>query len=67
MKKSFFFLFILLSISFFSCQDEDNIVPDPIPIETNQLLQLNGNQLVDSNKNPIYLEGVAFGNEIWQN
>jgi endoglucanase len=67
MKKTVFFLFILLLISFFSCQDEDTIEPDPIPTETNKLLQLNGNQLVDSNKNSVYLEGVAFGNEIWNN
>ena len=33
----------------------------------NALLQLNGIQLIDADQNPVYLQGVAFGNFIWTN
>ncbi len=33
----------------------------------NPLLQLSGTQLVDADQNPIYLQGVAFSNFIWDN
>ncbi len=67
MKKLSFYFIVVLLVSFFSCQDEENTEPNPIPEGKNELLQLDDNQLVDSNKNPVYLQGVAFGNEIWNN
>jgi len=33
----------------------------------NLLLQLNGSQLVDANQIPVYLQGVAFNNYVWDN
>ncbi|WP_273568639.1 glycoside hydrolase family 5 protein [Maribacter halichondriae] len=81
MKKYLFLLFSFVMI--LSCGSDDNQVPPntpnpesqepktPVPaIEENSenlLLQLDGAQLVDANKNPMYLQGVAFGNFVWQN
>ena len=50
--------------------DTDPIVEEPLDEEStteNLLLQLQGTQLVDSNQNPVYLQGVAFNNYIWNN
>ncbi len=63
---------LYFSIPFFiSCNNSDTISQEnesEIVTETpNLLLQLNDNQIVDANQNPIYLQGVAFGNEIWAN
>lgn len=66
LNNNLHFLIILL---FFSCTNTNSIIEEnenEITIEVpNLLLQLNGNQIVDSNKNTVYLKGVAFGNEIW--
>ncbi len=59
----------LICIAFFSCAD-DTITPPNItpPIENpNPFIQLSGTDLVDVDGNAIYLQGVAFGNEIWNN
>ncbi|NHF59038.1 glycoside hydrolase family 5 protein [Flavobacteriaceae bacterium TP-CH-4] len=39
----------------------------PEEYSENLLLQLEGTQLVDANKNTVYLQGVAFNNFIWEN
>lgn len=69
------FVFVVLS-----CKSDDGFVPTPpedqiaTPEEgeeesttPNPLIQLDGAQIVDTNKNPIYLQGVAFNNFIWVN
>lgn len=71
MKFYHFHFFLILLITLFSCEKNDiNIIDNEQETEIevpNLLLQLNNNQLVDSNSNPVYLKGVAFGNEIWSN
>ncbi|MFS4492708.1 glycoside hydrolase family 5 protein [Maribacter sp. 2308TA10-17] len=67
-----------LFLFFISCGSDDaplpGTPPDPVSEEpsepteestVNNLLQLNGTQLVDADQNPIYLQGVAFNNFIW--
>ncbi len=47
-----------------------NESPSSIPVENpkpNNLVSLNGNQLLNAQGNPLYLQGVAFGNEVWNN
>ena len=46
----------------------ENPIDNPIvePVE-NPLIQLSGTDIVDANQNPIFLKGVAFGNQIWDN
>ena len=78
MKKLLFLVFSLLLL--LSCGSDDNTVassnPDSeaeapnegtIESDENNLLQLQGTQLVDANQNPIFLQGVAFNNFIWSN
>lgn len=55
-----------------SCKSDDGAVPDSLPKEPesaipNPLIQLDGRQLVEADGNPIYLQGVAFNNFIWNN
>jgi len=78
MKRIFLFI-IPLFLFVLSCKSDDNIVVTDPPKEqiedpkeeegsaTNPLIQLEGRQLVDAAKNPIYLQGVAFNNFIWNN
>ena len=72
MKK--YFLYLMAVAFMLSCKKDDS--PDPeIPKEKevevesteNKLLQLQGPQLVDANKNPVYLQGMAFNNFVWGN
>lgn len=69
MKFSNVFFHFIIILLFNSCTNNDIIIEEnepENPIESpNLLLQLNGNQIVDSNNNTVYLKGVAFGNEIW--
>lgn len=71
-----FYLLILFSFLLSSCSTTDaqpNIVDDPVAdnpviiVPENPLIQLNGTTVVDASQNPIQLQGVAFGNRIWDN
>lgn len=73
MKLSKYAIFLVV-FSFFSCGNDDvsttDVDTNPISDNNNTpnlLLQLSGTQIVDASKAPVYLEGVAFGNEIWSN
>lgn len=72
----------LLFLLFLSCRNDDTLESlsgqnpnseepvneNPTSENTaNLLLQLDGTQIVDANKNPVYLQGVAFNNFIWSN
>jgi endoglucanase len=65
------YLLCILIILNVSCSNKDFFIEEAEPNthteSPNLLLQLNGNQIVDANKKPVYLQGVAFGNEIWSN
>jgi endoglucanase len=68
MKFLTVFLHFIFVFLFFSCNNSIIEEEPETPIEApNLLLQLNGKQIVDSSQNPIYLKGIAFGNEIWSN
>ena len=74
---------LLSTIFLFYCgKGDDTIAPTatptkPVTTVTNptpqsdtkpeKLVSLNGNQLLDAQGQPLYLQGVAFGNEIWNN
>lgn len=77
MERIFPFIFPLF-LFVLSCKSDDTLVMDlqneqienpkeEVESEANPLIQLNGSQLVDADKNPIYLQGVAFNNFIWNN
>lgn len=42
--------------------DSQNSTPKP-----NSLVSLNGTEILDAQGNPLFLQGVAFGNEVWSN
>ena len=73
--------FLSLFLIVLSCKNDDAVVPNNPPNDQtdspeeeqqepsgpNPLIQLEGRQIVDADKNPIYLQGVAFNNFIWNN
>ena len=82
MKRQLFFsfFFVLLFscksdgiLNIIKNPDEDPVSEEPVDPQDEEstsedrLLSLQGTQLVDSNENPIYLQGVAFNNFIWEN
>ena len=69
---SYIFLFVLCigSTSIVAQNSKSNPifkVKKELKTTKNPLLQLNGTQLVDSDQNPVYLQGIAFNNFIWNN
>ncbi|MRI01120.1 cellulase family glycosylhydrolase [Kriegella sp. EG-1] len=76
MNKYTFISFVLFFF-IMSCKNDDVNISDNPPekqeeekqeeTDENNLIQLNNQQLVDANKNPLYLQGVAFNNFIWNN
>ena len=75
MKPSFPLSFLFIMLFCFACgknDDSANNGQDPKTEEPkdgenteNLLLQLQGTQITDADKNPVYLQGVAFSNFIW--
>ena len=70
--------FIFSLFVFLSCGNDDNLPttsnpepqsenPNEEENQENNLLRLQGTQMVDADNNPIYLQGVAFNNFIWFN
>lgn len=62
-----YWIFILLIFSACTKNDNENSISSTPEEVNNNLLQISNNKLVDFNKQPVYLQGVAFGNEIWSN
>lgn len=68
MKPSFPLPFLFIVLFLFACEKNDASVNNGDGDNTeNLLLQLQGTQITDADKNPIYLQGVAFSNFIWSN
>ncbi len=75
MKSSFPLSFLFIVLFLFACKKNDDSATngqDPKTEEPkdgenteNLLLQLQGTQITDADKNPVYLQGVAFSNFIW--
>ena len=66
MKKITYTLSVTLIFFLFSCNKSDDTAI--IPTESQSIfVHTNGTKIVDSNGNEIKLQGVAFGNEIWNN
>ena len=65
MKSSFLISFLFI-IFLFACDKNDDSANNGNGDNTeNLLLQLEGTQIIDANKNPVYLQGIAFSNFIW--
>lgn len=71
MIRNYLLFFVLLSVLSFSCKkkNEDNrnekpIVEDSID-NSPDLVSVQGQTILDENGNPLLLQGVAFGNEVW--
>jgi len=62
--KSSFLLSFLFIVFLFACDKNDDSSNDGDKTE-NLLLQLQGTQIIDADKNPVYLQGIAFSNFIW--
>ncbi len=66
MRYSFPLTFLFIILILFSCEINDDPVNDGDADNTeNLLLQLQGTQITDADKNPVYLQGIAFSNFIW--
>jgi len=67
MKSSFFLSFLFIVFLFACDKNDDSANDDDVNNTENLLLQLQGTQITDANKNPVYLQGIAFSNFIWSN
>ncbi len=68
MRYSFQLTFLFLVLILFSCEKDDDSTNSGDGDNTeNLLLQLQGTQITDADKNPVYLQGIAFSNFIWSN
>ncbi len=68
MKSSFLPSFLFIVLFLFACEKNDDSVNNGDGENTeNLLLQLQGTQITDAEKNPVYLQGIAFSNFIWSN
>ncbi len=70
MKSSFPLSLLFVLLFLFACKKNDDSPvngqkPNNGENTENLLLQLQGTQITDADKNPIYLQGVAFSNFIW--
>ncbi len=66
MKSSFLISFLFIVLFLFACEKNDDSINNGDGENTeNLLLQLQGTQIIDANKNPVYLQGIAFSNFIW--
>lgn len=66
MKNVFKILWLLAFSVLLSCSGDDAPSQPQMPSEENNLLQLQNGKIVDANKNPVYLKGVAFSNWVWE-
>jgi len=68
MKSSSIYSFLFIILFLFACNKNDDSVDNGDDDNTeNLLLQLQGTQITDADKNPVYLQGIAFSNFIWSN
>lgn len=65
MKKTLLFRTILLSFLLLSCKNGDDNGTDNDPVPKTGILSASGTQIIDSNGNPVQLNGVAFSNYHW--
>lgn len=57
---------ILIIFLIASCHKDSNMTIDS-PIELNKFIHTFGKEIIAANGTPIYLKGVAFGNNVWSN
>ncbi len=55
----------ILLLCIISCNEDKNLPDCGIPNNSDQFPNINGTQIIDGNGNPIWIKGVAFGNDIW--